>query len=93
MKTLFEESRGIKGRIKHRFCAHGKWILKDYKETGDCSECTQTSVEAFSIPNTNPFFNAGLGQVTNGTRDAERIAKKRGLMPIGREPIKGAAWA
>lgn len=89
MKTLFDETRGIKGRIKDRFCEHGKWVIEDYIETDACRLCSREEVEVFSIPNTTPFFNHGLGCVTRGTRDSERIAKRMGRIPIGREPVKG----
>lgn len=36
---------------------------------------------------TEPFFNHGLGCITKGTKDAESIAKSRGLTPMGNEVL------
>lgn len=72
-----------------RICEHNKVTLRGGKETGACGACNRhVSRETFSIPNTEPFFNHGLGVVTHGTRDAEKKAKARGLTPIGGEKIR-----
>lgn len=44
--------------------------------------------QAFFVPNTEPFFNAGLGCITYGTRDAEKKGKKLGLICTGGEKLK-----
>ena len=47
--------------------------------------------KTFFVYDTKPKFNVGLGCVTEGTRHAEKIAKKRGLEPIGDAPLKTVA--
>lgn len=70
------------------WCMHGKWTVKDGKENQDCNICNWTKEPTHFVPNTKPFFNHGLGMVTNGTRDAEKKAKSMGLIPIGNERLK-----
>ena len=55
----------------------GRWVWNDRK----CE-----SNPSFYIPNTDPKFNMGLGCITHGTRHAEKLAKTRGLVPIGDAP-------
>lgn len=67
-----------------QICEHGKLTVSEGKKTGKCRACDKlVSRETFSVPNMTPFFNRGLGMVTNGTRDAEKKAKARGLTPLG----------
>lgn len=40
------------------------------------------------VPNLTEFFNRGLGCYTSGTRDAEKKAKKMGLIPVGGEKVE-----
>lgn len=40
-------------------------------------------IETAYVEKTEPFFNRGLGCITNGTRHAEKIAKQKGLIPVG----------
>ena len=82
-ETVFDKTRGIKARLKYRMCEHGKVLIDNYEPKDYCSECFGGVKNSFYIPNTEPFFNHGLGCVTHGTRHAEKIAKSRGLEPIG----------
>lgn len=40
-----------------------------------------------NVIGSQPFFNRGLGCYTDNTRHAEKIARQRGLTPIGDTPI------
>lgn len=40
------------------------------------------------VRNEEAFFNHGLGCVTKGTKEAERIAKVKGLVPLGNSILK-----
>ena len=84
-ETLFDKTRGIKGNRQTvmSYCQHGKNIIKDGQPNEHCNICDGPKNESFFVPNMTPFFNHGLGCVTHGTRDAERIAKKKGLVPVG----------
>jgi hypothetical protein len=89
MKNFFY--RGIKGRVRYRACGHGVIFIDDFKETGNiCETCNPIieKMETFNLENTQEFFNHGLGCVTYGTRDAEKKAKKMGLIPIGDSSIQ-----
>lgn len=67
-----------------KICEHGKVTIRGGKPTNDCENCNNHNPnQAFFVPNMTPFFNHGLGCVTNGTRDAEQKAKRMGLVPIG----------
>lgn len=46
--------------------------------------------DAPSAENTDGKFNLGLAQVTYGTRHAEKVAKQKGLQPIGDAPVPQA---
>ena len=83
-KPAPSEHRGIRGRVKYHRCEHGVVSVDEWESTGDvCGECHQQKNRTFFIPNMEPSFNYGLGCVTHGTRDAERIAKSRGLEALG----------
>lgn len=79
-----------------QICEHGKTTVSGGKLTGNCKACDRNSEvnDAFFIPNTTPFFNRGLGCVTNGTRGAEKAAKEiskrtgQNLIPLGGQPIE-----
>jgi hypothetical protein len=67
-----------------QICEHGKLTVSEGKSTGDCRVCAKHfSNEAFYVPDLTERFNLGLGCLTTGTRDAEKKAKSRGLVPIG----------
>ena len=84
----FNRTKGIKGRRKFRMCEHGIVLIDNFEPTGAvCSKCYPVRNDAFSMENMEPFFNIGLGCVTYGTRHAEKIAKERGLTPIGDAPL------
>jgi len=85
----FNRTKGIKGRRKFRMCEHGVITINNFELTGKvCEKCNPpVKGKAFNIENMEPFFNIGLGCVTHGTRHAEKIAKERGLTPIGDAPI------
>ena len=88
-QTLFDLTRGVRGRIKFRCCGHLVYSIEEYEETGNiCRECFPKAYDSFFVPNTSEFFNVGLGCMTKGTRHAERIAKKKGLVPIGDARLK-----
>lgn len=93
MTTLFDKTRGIRARVKHHMCQHGKWTVENWEYVpGACYECEAPQGDkAFYTPNTTPFYNHGLGCVTHGTRHAEKIAKTRGLTPIGDTDFKTVA--
>jgi hypothetical protein len=62
----------------NRFCEK-KWR--------DINEPVQIEGGKVYIEKTEPFFNRGLGCVTNGTRHAEKIAKSRGFTAIGNDTL------
>lgn len=67
-----------------QICEHNQLTVTGGKRTGNCRACDKLVVnEAFFVPNMTPKFNMGLGCITSGTRDAEKKAKQRGLVPIG----------
>lgn len=68
---------------KEEFC--GKLCEKKWTDKNEPVE--RSSGVNFYIENTNPKFNLGLGQITNGTRHAEKVAKQKGLEPIGDAPV------
>lgn len=91
MKSLYQEEQGrSRGRVYTSICEHNKIVISQGKETNECTICSKhkEKVQAPFVPNMTPFFNHGLGCVTNGTRHAEHIAKKRGLIPLGKERLK-----
>lgn len=91
-KTLFDKTRGIKAPTKFSMCQHGVVLVDDFKPKDHCEACYPTDRdESFMVENMTPFENRGLGCITYGTRDAERIAKKRGLTPIGDTDFKTVA--
>lgn len=68
------------------FC--NKWCEKKWHDDKYSVEVSdRIPVPTIMIPSSEPFFNIGLGCVTKGTRDAERIAKSRGLTPMGNETV------
>lgn len=92
-KTLFQEKhpdRWGKGNICTRICEHNVITIRDFKQTRACKTCNKKARadEAFYVPDTTEFFNTGLGCFTSGTRHAEKIARKRGLVPAGDSNLK-----
>lgn len=68
----------------YKICEHGKVTIRDAKPTGSCQSCDNFRPnQAFYTENLTPKFNQGLGVVTCGTRDAEKKARARGLVPVG----------
>lgn len=84
-ETLFDRTRGIRGNRTTIFsiCQHGKNTIRNGKPNEYCETCDGPRNQSFYVPDMTPFFNRGLGCVTNGTRDAEKKAKRKGLVPIG----------
>lgn len=60
-----------------------KELPREFKRFSKVYGQKDVSRETFYVPNMTPTFNAGLGCVTYGTRDAEQKAKKLGKIPIG----------
>lgn len=69
--------------IYFEICKHNKVTITGGKETHACELCNGPVNETHYVPDVSPKFNLGLGMITYGTRDAEKKAKARGLMPIG----------
>lgn len=96
-ETIHSRTEGVRGRVKYRSCQHGTVVIDDYKPTGNrCEECERRAPLIFdrapaAIKN-DPFFNFGLGCVTENTRQAEKIARQRGLEPMGDEVIEPYDW-
>lgn len=84
----------MQGRVKFKMCSHGVIKIDDYEFTGDrckeCGDCVEVE-KTFATQDLTPRFNQGLGCVTNGTRHAEKIAKEKGLIPIGDATMKQVA--
>ena len=63
-------------------------------EPAACPQCSAPGVRLKVVPTqvmgagawNEQAWNPGLGCVTAGTKDAERKAKDRGLIPVGSEP-------
>ena len=66
-----------------KICEHDKVTIRGGKQTGNCISCSDVPNESFYTENLSQKFNIGLGCYTYGTRDAEKKAKARGLVPIG----------
>lgn len=79
-KTGAERDRGVKGRVKHRRCSHGVWVIENY-EVKNCKDCS--GVESGfpgMIIHSQEYFNIGTG--TFGTEtDHRKAAKGMGLVP------------
>lgn len=73
--------------ILSSICRHNKFTIANGKPTGNCKICSRQKNESFYTPNLSPFFNRGLGMVTYGTRDAEKKAKRMGLIPVGDQNV------
>ena len=80
-KTGYEKDRGIKGRIKHRRCQHGVWIIDNY-EPKPCNECMDLPKDT-KIREFKPTFNIGLGCYVESRSEEKRIAKSMGLEEAG----------
>lgn len=89
MNIIISNTFKSTGRLKHSVCGHGVISVRDYEPTGEvCGRCYPQRNRAFFVPDTNGFFNRGLGCVTYGTRDAEKKAKRMGLTPVGDAAVK-----
>ena len=80
-------------------CGHEFDVIKSYKDIDNpesCKECGAENVERVIAPSAlygiNEWdyneYNHGLGCWTKGTKHAEKIAKSRGLEPVGNESIE-----
>lgn len=81
-KTGHEKTLGIKGRIRHKMCEHGKWVIEDYIQK-PCDECFEMAIELHGVVcHSHEYFNLGLG--TYGTNSEHRkYAKSKGLIATG----------
>lgn len=79
------ERRKSRGRIKHRQCQHGVWVLENYepKRCGKCIPETRTKGKDFE-----PHFNLGLGCFVETRSEMNRIAKENKMIPIGNERLR-----
>lgn len=80
--TKHDRSRGIKGRIKHRRCQHGVWVIEDY-EPKKCDECAQERTRYKKSRDFRPTFNMGLGCWVESRSEEKQIAKSMGLEEAG----------
>lgn len=80
-KTGAQKDRGIKGRVRHRRCQHGVWIIEDY-EPKDCVACLGMPKET-KVKDFRPSFNIGLGCYVESRSEEKRIAKSMGLEEAG----------
>ena len=91
-ETAHSRRAGVRGRVKYRSCEHGSVLIDDYMPTGKrCEGCEKKRPRLYgkapyAVKN-DPFFNFGLGCVTENTRHAEKIAKQRGLQPMGDQDL------
>ena len=79
-KTEHEKTCGIKGRIRHRMCEHGTWVIKDY-EPQECPRCN--APRPTKGLDFRPYFNVGLGAFVESRGEEKRLAKKLGLQEAG----------
>lgn len=71
-----------------QWCMHGKFTVKDGKANERCEICERPRVASPHIDCFGtPRWNQGLGCYTSSIRETERIAKQKGLAPIGNESI------
>lgn len=71
--------------------------ITEFTRDLDCTSCGKKSdlqvssnrnlFSVSGIPE-SPQFNPGLGAVTKGTKHAERLAKERGMIPVGNEKVE-----
>ena len=79
------ERRKSPGRIKHRQCQHGTWVIENY-ESRNCPKChvsRDTKSRDFE-----PHFNLGLGCYVESKSEMNRIAKENKMIPIGNDKIR-----
>lgn len=79
--TAAEKTRGIRGRVRYRFCSHGVWVIDDYKPRR-CSECEGISRET-KTKDFTPYFNIGLGCYVTSRSEEKRVARSLGLVEAG----------
>lgn len=80
-KTGFQKDRGIRGRVRHRLCSHGIWVVEDYKNK-QCAECSGLP-KGTKQKDFKPYFNQGLGHFVTSRSEEKRIAKSMGLVEAG----------
>jgi hypothetical protein len=79
-KTAHEESRGIKGRIKSRYCGGcRKWVIEKYEYVGHGEPCVDRPASTKS-KEFKPYFNMGLGCYVESRSEERRVAKSKGLI-------------
>lgn len=88
-KHLFKPQK----TVEHIFCSRccgdfGPNPIYDPKLDTNNKENHIGVKEYAYVENTTPSFNLGLGCITHGTRHAEKIARSKGLQPIGDAPLK-----
>ncbi len=82
-------------------CQEHYWIVSTSVATRDdpssCPKCAAAGTRQIDAPNIDKTaaagwnqqsFNPGLGCWTKSTKEAELIAKRRGLEPVGNEPVE-----
>lgn len=79
--TGFDRTRGIKGRIRHRRCEHGIWVIQDY-EPKRCVKCHGKPKNTKS-KDFRPYFNMGLGAYVESRSEEKKLAKSLGLGEAG----------
>lgn len=80
-KTGFQKTQGIRGRVRHRMCSHGVWVINDY-ECKPCSDC-DGAPRGTKGKEFKPYFNQGLGHFVTSRSEEKSIAKKMGLVEAG----------
>lgn len=79
--TGAERDRGIKGRVKFRYCQHGVALIDNYEPTKGCIKCQP---EGYTKPKDfRPGFNIGLGYYVESRSEEKAIAKRLGLTEAG----------
>lgn len=74
---------GSAKKVVTKYCRHGKRLVFGGEPDEYCALCQGDRGESFFVPDMTERFNHGLGCMTSGTRDAEKKAKAKGLIPLG----------
>ena len=71
--TEFDKTRGIKGRVKFKKCAHGVWVIDNY-EHKVCPTCVEVWNKYAKPRDFLPYFNTGLGCYVESRSDEKYAA-------------------
>lgn len=82
-RTGAQKDRGIKGRIKFRYCEHGTCLIDNYEPQKPCGKCHDIEEVQTKSKDFRPYFNAGLGYYVESRSEEKRCAKMLGLVEAG----------